>query len=84
MQTPVDPTTTAAWKKLRELHASFKPDLRGAFAADPDRATRYSFNAADLYVDLSKNLIDGAVLRALIELAEQTGVAAHRTAQGGV
>ena len=80
MQTPVDPTTTAAWKKLRELHASFKPDLRGAFAADPDRATRYSFNAADLYVDLSKNLIDGAVLRALIELAEQTGVAAHRDA----
>ena len=80
MQTPVDPTTTAAWTKLSELHDGFQPDLRGAFAADPERATKYSFTAADLYVDLSKNLIDGAVVKALVELAEQTGVPAHRDA----
>ena len=80
MQTPVDPTLTAAWTKLSELHDGFEPDLRGAFAADPARASKYSFTAADLYVDLSKNLIDGAVLKALVELAEQTGVPAHRDA----
>ncbi|MFT4218681.1 MAG: glucose-6-phosphate isomerase [Micropruina sp.] len=80
MQTPVDPTTTAAWTRLQQLHEGLVPDLRGAFAADPDRATRYSFTAADLYVDLSKNLIDDDVLDALVQLADEVGVAAHRDA----
>ncbi len=80
MQTPVDPTTTAAWARLQQLHDGFVPDLRGAFADDPGRAARYSFTAADLYVDLSKNLIDDDVLAALIQLADETGVAAHRDA----
>ncbi len=83
MQTPVDPTTTPAWQQLRTLHEAFVPDLRGAFAVDPERATRYSFTAADLYVDLSKNLIDDAVLDALLRLADEVGVAAHRDAMFG-
>ncbi|MFT4297153.1 MAG: glucose-6-phosphate isomerase [Micropruina sp.] len=80
MQTPVDPTTTDAWQKLQKLHDEFVPDLRGAFAADPERASRYSFPAAELYVDLSKNLIDDAVLDALVQLADEVGVAAYRDA----
>ena len=80
MQTPVDPTTTAAWAKLSELHAGFVPDLRGVFAADPERAARYTFTAGDLFVDLSKNLIDQPVVDALVELADEVGVAAHRDA----
>ncbi|MFT3859839.1 glucose-6-phosphate isomerase [Micropruina sp.] len=80
MQTPVDPTKTEAWQKLKALHAQFVPDLRGAFAADPQRAQKYSFTAADVYVDLSKNLIDSAVLKALVELADEVGVPAHRAA----
>ena len=83
MQTLVDPTTTPAWQQLRTLHEAFVPDLRGAFAVDPERATRYSFTAADLYVDLSKNLIDDAVLDALLRLADEVGVAAHRDAMFG-
>ena len=81
--TSVDPTTTPAWQQLRTLHEAFVPDLRGAFAVDPERATRYSFTAADLYVDLSKNLIDDAVLDALLRLADEVGVAAHRDAMFG-
>ena len=80
MQTPVDPTKTEAWLKLTELHDAFVPDLRAAFANDPNRATKYSLTAGDLYVDLSKNLIDSAVVNALLELADQVGVAAHRDA----
>jgi len=80
MQTPVDPTKTEAWLKLAELHDAFVPDLRGAFASDPGRAAKYSLTAGDLFVDLSKNLIDAAVVNALLELADQVGVAAHRDA----
>ena len=83
MQTPVDPTTTVAWQKLQSLHEVFVPDLRGAFVDDAERAARYSFSAADLYVDLSKNLIDDAVLDALVQLADEVGVAAYRDAMFG-
>ncbi len=80
MQTPVDPTKTEAWQKLSALHDQFVPDLRGAFAADLQRAEKYSFTAAELFVDLSKNLIDGAVVKALVDLADEVGVPAHRDA----
>ncbi len=75
MSSPVDPTTTAAWQRLSTLHESFTPDLRGWFAADPDRVAKHSHPLADLHVDLSKNLVTDEILDALIALAEQTGVA---------
>ena len=80
MSAPVDPTTTPAWEKLTQLAADLQPDLRGWFAADPGRAERFSLTAADLYVDLSKNLVDDAVLAALVELGEQVGLAERRDA----
>jgi len=80
MSDPVDATTTPAWARLKELRASYEPDLRGAFAADPDRAARFTRTAADLYVDLSKNLVDDDVLAALVELADQVGVPQRRDA----
>ena len=76
----VDPTTTPAWEKLSELAAGLQPDLRGWFAADPERAERFSFTAAELFVDLSKNLIDDDVLAALVELGEQVGLERRRDA----
>ncbi|WP_144873865.1 glucose-6-phosphate isomerase [Microbacterium sp. 1.5R] len=75
MSAPVDPTVTSAWSELRALRDSFSPDLRGWFADDPARAERLSFPLADLHVDLSKNLVTDDVLAALLDLAEQTGVA---------
>lgn len=80
MHSPVDPTSTAAWQRLGELHANLRPDLRAWFAEDPQRAEKYSFAAADLHVDLSKNLIDGDVVDALVQLADEVGVLAHRDA----
>ncbi|WP_372984221.1 glucose-6-phosphate isomerase [Microbacterium sp.] len=75
MTAPVDPTLTPAWSELAALRESITADLRGWFAADADRAERFSFPLADLHVDLSKNLVTDDVLAALLRLAEQTGVA---------
>ena len=69
-----DPTTLAAWKDLSAMAAGFHLDLRKAFDADPVRAENLSFSAADLHVDLSKNLITGAVFEKLLELSTQAGV----------
>lgn len=69
-----DPTTLPAWKDLTTMAAGFHLDLRKAFEADPARAKHLSFSAADLHVDLSKNLITGAVFEKLLELSTQAGV----------
>lgn len=83
MTAPVDPTHTSAWSELAALRESISPDLRGWFAADADRAERFSFPLADLHVDLSKNLVTDEVLAALLRLAEQTGVADRYAAMLG-
>ncbi len=75
MTTPIDPTTTPAWQDLSEHESTLTPDLRGWFAADPQRAQRLTFRLADLHVDLSKNLVTDETLALLVQLAEQTGVA---------
>ena len=77
---PVDSVTTDAWGELTELAATSSPDLRAWFADDPGRVERLTLDAADLRVDLSKNLVDETVLAALLALADQAGVAARRDA----
>ena len=71
---PVDPTGTAAWQALTGIADGFAPDLRGWFAAEPDRAERFTFQAADLTVDLSKNLVTDEILGHLLQLAEDVDV----------
>ena len=73
--TPIDPTTTDAWKALRAHRADLEPDLRAWFAADPGRATRMTRTVGDLHVDLSKNLITDDTLALLVRLAAQVGLA---------
>ncbi len=80
MATPVDPTTTAAWGRLLQLKGGLQPDLRGWFATDSERAQRMSFTAADLFVDLSKNLVTDEVLAALVDLAGDVDLAERRDA----
>ncbi len=80
MTAPVDPTTTTAWSRLLELREEFTPDLRGWFAADPERVARMTLTAGDLHVDLSKNLVTDAVLAALVQLGEQVDLVGRRTA----
>ena len=80
MSAPIDPSTTQAWQELTNLAESFKPDLSGWFEQQPDRAEQLSFTAANLRVDLSKNLVTAPILDALARLAAQTKVEAHRDA----
>ena len=80
MITPVDATTTEAWADLQTLRDALVPDLRGWFAADPHRAEEFTFDLADLRVDLSKNLINDDVVAALLRRAEQVGLAGRRDA----
>ena len=80
MRKPVDATQTPAWGKLEQLHQELAPNLREWFAQDPARAERYTYQLADLHVDLSKNLINDDVLAALLELAEQVDLAERREA----
>src|SRR5918994_3091327 len=80
MSQPVDATTTPAWATLTDLMAGLEPDLRGWSASDPGRAPSPPFTAGDLHVDLSKNLLTGEILDALVDLAEQVGVPERRAA----
>ncbi|QEU12283.1 MULTISPECIES: glucose-6-phosphate isomerase [Dermabacter] len=75
---PVDPTTTEAWQRLEEHDGMLDKGLREVFAEDPDRAKKLSFEAADLFVDLSKNLVSEETVGLLLDLAKETGVCERR------
>jgi glucose-6-phosphate isomerase len=78
--TVIDATTTPAWATLQALAGGLKPDLAGWFAADPGRAGRYTLQAGELFVDLSKNLLTDEVWEALVSLGEQVGLESKRDA----
>ncbi len=78
MDHTVDITATPEWAAL--LAAPQPAPLRELFDADPGRAERYLLHAADLRIDFSKNLIDDAILDALVAVAAAAGVEARRDA----
>ncbi|MDY5153392.1 glucose-6-phosphate isomerase [Actinobaculum suis] len=80
MQKPIDPTSTAAWAKLEKLYADFQVDFRSWFAADPQRASEFTYEAGSLNVDLSKSYLTAPVRDALLELAAETKVLERRDA----
>jgi len=54
--------------------------MRDLFANDPDRFARLSVEAAGLFLDYSKNRLDGRTLSLLAELARERGVERLRDA----
>ena len=67
------------WKALEDAYARISnTTLRELFAADPERASRMTFDAAGLHVDLSKNLVDQDTIDKLIALAEACNLAEAR------
>jgi len=73
---------TAAWAALAGHYQAHGRDfdLREAFARDPHRFEALSFEAPEVFADLSKNLVDAATMRFLADLARECGIEAQRDA----
>ena len=73
---------TRAWGALQghfEAHGR-DLDLREAFARDPHRFAAFSLQAPEVFADLSKNLIDVATRRFLLDLARECRIEQRRDA----
>ena len=71
-----------AWGALQAHYeaAGRSFDLRQAFAAEPDRFTDWSLRSPEVFADLSKNRIDAAALKLLLQLAQDCGLESQREA----
>jgi len=70
-----------SYRALAAHHAGVAPrHLRELFAADPDRGTRLTAEAAGLYLDYSKHRITDETVALLVSLADERGLAERREA----
>lgn len=68
----INPTTTEAWKQLKEHFETVKDaHVKDWFAQDSQRADSMSIAWEDFYVDFSKNRITAETLGLLLKLAEE-------------
>ncbi len=74
-------TQLPAWKALQAHYEAIAPrHLREIFKQDPERGGRLTASFEDIYLDYSKHRITDETVKLLLELAEQSGLAAHRDA----
>src|SRR5271168_4850528 len=74
-------TELPAWKALGEHYKKIEPiHLKELFDKDPKRAEKFNVEAAGLFLDYSKNRITEETIKLLLQLAEESGVAARRDA----
>ncbi|MBQ3345109.1 MAG: glucose-6-phosphate isomerase [Kiritimatiellae bacterium] len=63
------------WRHLDAAkEASEKKTIRQLFDEDPDRAKRFSVEAAGWFLDYSKNRVDREAMKSLVKLAEESGL----------
>jgi len=68
-------TESEEWRALGEHHHEIATaHLRDLFAADPTRGEAMTIEAADLYLDYSKNRITPETIRLLVAVAERAGL----------
>ena len=83
IKAPIDATATPAWAVLQAHHDELVESgfhLKDAFAADPERVSKLSFDMDDLHFDLSKNLMDDKTIGLLCDLARAVGLEERRDA----
>jgi glucose-6-phosphate isomerase len=74
-------TSTTSYQSLRNHASQAKTwQMRELFAQDPQRFERLSVEAAGLFLDYSKNRLDGRTLELLAQLARERGVERLRDA----
>jgi glucose-6-phosphate isomerase len=72
------PAKQKAWKKLQTHYKKIREvHLRSLFADDPKRGERLTAEAADIYLDYSKNRITDETVKLLLKLAEESGLRAR-------
>ncbi|MBV8463505.1 MAG: glucose-6-phosphate isomerase, partial [Acidimicrobiales bacterium] len=77
----LDIRATEAWRELVQRYDAVREvDLRRLFADDPDRGTRLTATAGDLYLDYSKHRIDQDGLDALFAVARRARLEDWRAA----
>ncbi len=68
-------TKYRAWQQLSEHHNIIKENsLRELFAADPERASKFSAAFETIFLDFSKNRINEETFGLLLQLAEEAGL----------
>jgi glucose-6-phosphate isomerase len=82
MNTAVRCDRTRAWSLLQDAFRNGGSgfDMRAAFAGDAQRFDTFSFEAPEIFADLSKNRIDRETLALLLRLAAECGVEQRRDA----
>ena len=72
MLSKINPTQTAAWKKLTAHYSSVKDDsIKSLFEQDAARFEKYSILFNDILFDYSKNLLSDETKKLLLELAAE-------------
>ena len=79
---PIDATQTPEWKAVADHAADIKANftLKEAFASDPERVSKFSFDMGDLHFDLSKNLVNDQTVKLLLDLARAVKLEERRDA----
>ena len=68
-------TQRAAWKALESHFEKVRNiPLRSLFADEPERASRFTIEAAGLFLDYSKNRITEETRKLLLQLAQESGL----------
>lgn len=71
-------TQCPAWQALTTHHRHIRDmHLRDLFAADPQRGERLTLEAIGLYLDYAKNRVNDETIRLLVQLANESGLAAR-------
>lgn len=71
----INPTSTAAWKKLESHFQEIsKTHLRALFKEDPKRFEKFSIQFEDILLDYSKNRINKETFDLLLSLADSCGL----------
>jgi glucose-6-phosphate isomerase len=74
-------TQRAGYKALQAHYEKIRnTTLRSLFSDDPERASRFTVEAAGLFLDYSKNRITAETQKLLIQLAEESGLSERRDA----
>jgi glucose-6-phosphate isomerase len=74
-------TQRASWKALQAHYEKVRSTtLQSLFLSDPERASRFTIEAAGLFLDYSKNRISAETQKLLLQLAEESGLTERRDA----